>query len=63
MNVIGHVPQKISAACSIFIQRGGTVTCIIIDSHRQYSADLPQSGLQITCKLEFKCDDANNYYK
>ena len=21
-NVIGHVPQKISAACSLFIQRG-----------------------------------------
>ena len=58
-NVIGHVPQKISAACSLFIQRGGTLTCIIIDSHRQYSADLPQGGLQIPCKLEFKCDDAD----
>ena len=29
-NVIGHVPWKISAACSLFIQRGGTLTCIII---------------------------------
>ena len=58
-NVIGHVPRKISAACSLFIQRGGTLTCIIIYSHRQYSADLTQGGLQIPCKLEFKCDDAD----
>ena len=58
-NVIGHVPRKISAACSLFIQRGGTLTCIIIDSRRQYSTDLPQGSLQIPCKLEFKCDDAD----
>ena len=62
VNVIGHVTQKISAVCSIFIQRGGSLTCIIINSHRQHPADLPQSGLQIPCKLEFKCDSANNNY-
>ena len=61
-NVIGHVPQKISTACSIFIQREGTLTCTIIDFCRQYSADLPQSSLQIPCKLEFKFDNANNNY-
>ena len=27
-NVIGHVPQKISAAYSLFVQKGGTLTCI-----------------------------------
>ena len=32
VNVIGHVPWKISAPCSLFIQRGGTLICIIIDS-------------------------------
>ena len=58
-HVIGHVPRKISAACSLFIQRGDTLTCIIIDSCHQYSADLPQGGLQIPCKLEFKCDHAD----
>ena len=42
-----------------FYWRGGTLTCIIIDSRRQYSADLPQGGLQISCKLEFKCDNAD----
>ena len=56
-NVIGHVPRRISAACSLFIQRGGTLTCIIVDTRRQYSTDLPQGGLQIPCKFEFKCDD------
>ena len=57
-NVIGHVPRKISAACSLSIQRGGTLTCIIVDTRRQYSTDLPQGGLQIPCKFEFKCDNA-----
>ena len=36
VNIIGHVPQIISAVCSLFIQRG-TLTCIILDSHCQYS--------------------------
>ena len=55
--VIGHVPRKISAVCFLFIQRGGTLNCIITDSRHQYSSDLSQGGLQIPCKLEFKCDD------
>ena len=42
-NVIRHVPREISAACSIFIQRGGILTCIIIDSRCQYLVDLPAS--------------------
>ena len=58
MVVIRHVPRKISAACYLFVQRGGTLDCIITDCHREYSSDLPQGGLQIPCKLEFKCDDA-----
>ena len=27
-NVIGHFPWKISAACSLLVQKGGTLTCI-----------------------------------
>ena len=57
MEVIGHVPHKISAACFLFIERGSTLNCIITDSRHQYSSDLAQGGLQIPCKLEFKCDD------
>ena len=55
--VIGHVPQKISAACSLFMQRGGAATCRIVDSHHQYSSDLPQGGLQIPCQLVFQSED------
>jgi len=51
-----HNWSKISAAFSLFIQRGGTITCIIIDSHNQYSLDLPQGGLQIP---EFYSDDTD----
>ena len=54
-----HIPCKISAVCFLFLQRGGTLICIITDSRRQLSSDLPQGGLQIPCKLEFKCDDAD----
>ena len=32
VQVIGHVPRKISAVCSLFIQTQGTLTCIITDS-------------------------------
>ena len=27
--IVGHVPQKISAACSLFLQRAGSFRCII----------------------------------
>ena len=49
--------QNFGTACFLFIQRGGILHCIITDSRRQYSSDLVQGGLQIPCKLEFKCDD------
>ena len=55
--IIGHVPRKISAACYLFIQKGGILTCIITDSNHQYSSDLPQGGLQIPCKLVFESHD------
>ena len=55
--VIGHVPWKISAACSLFMQRRGSVICRTIDSHHQYSSDLPQDGLQIPCQLVFQSED------
>ena len=63
--VVGHVPRSISAVCYLFITRGGTIVCEIIDSiglstiygeitgARQYFADLPQGGLELPCKLLF----------
>ena len=51
-SVVGHVPHSISAACYLFITRGGNITCEISGS-RQYSADLPQGGLELPCRLIF----------
>jgi len=53
---VGHVPRKISAICSTFIRRGGSILCIVKGNHR-YSSDLPQGGLEIPCTLEFVSHD------
>ena len=49
---VGHIPKKISAICSIFIRRGGAINCVVNGAHR-FSADLPQSGLEIPCIPDF----------
>ena len=41
--IVGHVPRRISAACSLFIHRKGKITCVVT-GHRHYSVDLPQGG-------------------
>ena len=33
--VVGHVVKRISALCSVFIRRGGTIRCIV-NGHRRY---------------------------
>ena len=43
---VGHILRKISVICSIFIRRGGSITCVVNGS-RHHSADLPQGGLEI----------------
>ena len=53
--VVGHIPRIISAACSVFIQRGGSIDCTITGS-RRFSVDLPQEGLEIPCLLKFRGD-------
>ena len=50
--VIGHLPQKVSRVCSLFLRRGGTVYCRVSGS-RRYSSDLPQGGLEIPCEVIF----------
>ena len=56
--VAGHVPRKISAACSLFLRRQGTILCTITGV-RQFSNDLPQGGLgsfpMIYHKVDWKC--------
>ena len=49
---VGHLPKKISKVCSLFLRRGGTVTCEVTGG-RSYSHDLPQGGLEIPCLLIF----------
>ena len=49
---VRYVPQKISAACSLFLCNNGTILCIIT-GNRRFSADLLQGGLEIPCKLKF----------
>ena len=51
--IIGHLPRKISRVCSLFLCRGGSITCTVTGT-RRYSADLPQGGLEVPCLLLFK---------
>jgi len=53
--IVGHVPRRISAACALFIERKGTITCKITGS-RCFSADLPQGGLEVPCTYTFSGD-------
>ena len=50
---VGHLPRKISCVCSLFIRRGGTITCKV-SGRRRHSADLLQGGLEIPCQLIFE---------
>ena len=51
--IIGHLPRKISRVCSLFLRRGGIITCTVTGA-RRYSADLTQGGLEVPCLLLFK---------
>ena len=47
-----HEKFLLFQVCSIFIRRGGSITCTVSD-RRRYSADLEQGGLEIPCKIKF----------
>ena len=51
--IVGHVPRKMSAICSLFLRKGGSIFCQVSGS-RRYSHDLPQGGLEILCLLRFQ---------
>ena len=57
MIVVGHVPRKLSAMCSLFLRRNGCIMCRVTGS-RRYSGDLPQGGLEIPCMLVFTGESA-----
>ena len=48
--IVGHLPKKISSACSLFLRRGGIISCRVTGEKR-YSRDLIQGGLEIPCVL------------
>ena len=43
---VGHVPRKVSAICSMFLRRGGSIVCRVVGGKR-YSRDLPQGGIDV----------------
>ena len=51
--IVGHIPRKMSAICSLFLRKGGSIFCQVSVS-RCYSQDLPQGGLKIPCLLRFQ---------
>ena len=57
--IVGHVPRKISAACSLFLGREGSSIICTVCGDRRYSSDFPQGGLEVPCKLIFKGSKEN----
>ncbi len=51
--VVGHVPRRLSALCSLFLRRTGSIITCRITGSRRYSTDLPQRGLEIPCMPTF----------
>ena len=51
--LIGHLPRKISRACSLFLRRGNEITCFVT-GYRRYSADLPQGGARSTLRFTIR---------
>ena len=49
-DIVGHLPKKLSKICSLFLRRGGSISCKITGK-RRHSKDLPQGGLEIPCTL------------
>lgn len=41
--VVGHLPRMFSLVCSLFLRRGGLISCTTTGT-RCYSADLSQGG-------------------
>lgn len=51
--VVGHVPRKVSALCSLFLRHNGARISCQTSGGRRYSEDLPQGGMEIPCVLTF----------
>ena len=56
--VVGHLPRKYSRVCSLFLKKGGSISCTVTGK-RRFSADLNQGGLEIPCLVTFKSSRRN----
>ena len=54
--IVGHLPKKISTICSLFLSKGGTISCQV-SGNRRYSSDLIQGGLEVPCILKLEGDE------
>ena len=52
-DIVGHIPRRISDACSLSLRRGGVIDRMITGL-RRFSADLPQGVLEMPCTLKLK---------
>lgn len=50
--VFGHILRMLSAASALFLQTQGTIVCTVMTTG-QFSDDLPQGGLKVSCVLTF----------
>ncbi len=57
LDVVGHVPRKISTMCSMFLRRVGSTIVCTVTGPRRHSVDLVQGGLEVPCKYLFTGDE------
>ena len=56
--IVGHLPKKYSRLCSLFLDKGGLISCTVA-GRRHFSFDLIQGGLEIPCLVTFTSTKKN----
>ena len=51
--IVRHIPRRISADASLFLQKDGSSISCKVTGQRRYSSDLLQGGLEVPCLLTF----------
>ena len=60
-SIVGHL-LKISHLSSLFIQRGGLISCTVTGKQR-HTSDLPQGCLEVPCKVIYRSTDVKELNK
>ena len=61
-SVVGHLPKKMSHLSSLFLRRGGLISCEVTGA-RRHSWDLPQGGLEVPCTVIYRSTDVKELDK